>query len=303
MSWGKTSGLRTGLYGNAYLLLTLTALMWGGNAVAGRLAIGEISPMVLTTLRWIAVVLLMAVVARRKVAADWPQLRVRLPFVAALGALGFTAFNALFYVAAHSTAAINLGIIQGAVPVLVLLGALLFYGTPVRPIQILGVLVTLVGVAVIAARGEFARLTALEFNEGDLLMLFACLLYAGYTVALRSRPNVSGLAMFTVMAGAAFVTSLPLLALEIWLGQVRWPSLAGWGIVAFVTIFPSFLAQVFFMRGVELIGPGRAGVFVNLVPVFAAALGVMVLGEEFVWFHGLALAFVLLGIGLVNRSK
>jgi uncharacterized membrane protein len=124
----------------AYLLLTLTALCWGGNAIFGRLAVGEISPMALVTLRWLGVMLLLLTFAHQQVRRDWPVLRSRLPFIIAMGALGFTAFNALFYVAAHSTTAVNSGIIQGSIPVFVLLGAFAFYRTPIRGLQIAGVL-------------------------------------------------------------------------------------------------------------------------------------------------------------------
>ncbi|MEQ8332779.1 DMT family transporter [Nisaea sp.] len=299
----KAGGLSGAFYGNAYILLALTTMMWAGNAVAGRLAIGEVSPMALVVLRWAGVVLLMGLVSRKKVLAEWPVLRQRLWFLFALGALGFTLFNGLFYVAAHSTVGINMGILQGSIPVFVLIGALLVYGTRVSLVQGAGVILTMVGITLIAARGEFERLAALEFNKGDLLMVMACALYAGYTVALRKRPNVSGLAMFTVMAAAAFVTALPLAAIEIYLGDFQWPTLKGWGIVLFVTLFPSFLAQIFFLRGVDLIGPGRAGVFVNLVPVFAAGLAVVILGEVFAWYHAAALVLVLGGIALANRTK
>lgn len=298
------SGGRAGwLFGNAYLLLVLTTLSWGGNAVAGRLAVGEVSPMALTMLRWIGVVTLIALFARHRLVAEWPVLRRHLPYLFALGALGFTAFNALFYVSAHFTAAINIGIIQGAIPVFVLLGAYAAYRTPVTGLQFAGVVLTMLGVAVIAAQGDIARLAELAFNNGDLLMVLACLLYAGYTVALRKRPAVSGLAMFSVMAVAALLTSLPLVAAEAALGHFQWPTPTGWAVLAFVAIFPSFLAQIFFLRSVELVGPGRAGVFVNLVPIFSALLAVLILGEHFQLYHALALAFVLGGIALAERLR
>lgn len=303
MTGPKAGGIGAAFYGNAYLLLALTTMMWGGNAVAGRLAVGEVSPMALVLLRWAGIVLLMGVVSRKKVLAEWPVIRERIWFLIALGACGFTLFNGLFYVAAHSTVAINIGIIQGAIPVFVLIGALIVYGTQVSLVQVGGVLLTMVGIILIAAHGEIERLAAMEFNRGDLLMLMACALYAGYTVALRKRPNVSGLAMFTVMAGAAFVTALPLVAVEAYMGALQWPTPKGWGIALFVTLFPSFLAQIFFLRGVDLIGPGRAGVFVNLVPIFAAVFAVVILGEVFAWFHAAALVLVLGGIALANRTK
>jgi drug/metabolite transporter (DMT)-like permease len=132
-------------------------------------------------------------------------------------------------------------------------------------------------------------------------MIVACVAYAIYTVALRRRPAVPGLVFFSAMAAVAFLLSLPLLAAEIVAGDVVWPDAQGFAILAYVTLFPSLLSQLFFMRGVELIGPGRAGLFVNLVPVFGAILAVGLLGEPFRPYHALGLALVLGGIWLAER--
>jgi drug/metabolite transporter (DMT)-like permease len=292
-----------GMSGRAYLLLTLTALCWGGNAVFGRLAVGEVSPMALVTLRWLGALILLLVFAHTQVRRDWPTIRAHLRFVWAMGALGFTAFNALFYVAAHSTTAINIGIIQGSVPVFVLIGAFVAFRTPVGGLQVAGVLVTMLGVAIIASGGDPSRLAPLALNLGDVLMIVACVLYASYTLGLSRRPLVSPLSLFTGMAGAAFATSVPLALAEAALGQFQWPTLTGWLVLGLVTVFPSFLAQIFFIQGVALIGPGRAGVFVNLVPVFASILALIVLEEPFAPFHAIALALVLGGISLSEHGR
>lgn len=292
-----------GLWSRPYLLLALTALMWAGNTVAGRLAVGEVSPLALTALRWLIALAVLAVVARRDLVAAWPELRPRWRRLAVLGTMGFTVFNALFYLAAHHTTAVNLGIIQGAIPVVVLIGAFLAYRTPIRPRQAAGVAVTLVGVVIVAARGDPRVLAELELNPGDAYIFVAALLYAVYTLGLRNRPPVSGLALFAAMAIAACVTSLPLAAYEAAVGQFQWPTLKGWAILLYIGLFPSLLSQVFFIRGVELIGPGRAGLFVNLVPAFAALLAVVILGERFHWYHGLALALVLGGIWLAEQRR
>ena len=289
--------------GRAYLLLTTTALCWGANAVFGRLAVDEISPMALVTLRWLGTLLLLLVFARGQMRRDWPTLRHHLGFLAAMGSLGFAAFNALFYIAAHSTTALNIGIIQGSIPVFVLIGIFAAYGTRVTGLQAAGVVVTIAGVVVVASGGQPARLAALAVNHCDILMIGACSLYAGYTVALRRRPPGSALGLFTVMAGAAFVASLPLALIEVAIGAFQWPSATGWVLVALVALFPSFLAQICFIQGVTLIGPGRAGVFVNLVPVFASILAVLALNEPFQAFHAVALALVLGGIWLSERGK
>lgn len=300
----STSGTAAGgLSGNAFVLLIITTLSWGGNAIAGRIAVGEISPLLLTTMRWVGVTILIALFARRAVAEAWPVLRSRLGFLGVLGALGFTAFNALFYLAAQSTVAINIGIIQGAIPVFVMIGAYLVFRTPVTVVQVAGVAVTMVGVALVASHGDLSMLATLAFADGDLLMILACALYAGYTVALRRRPAVSGLAMFSVLAIAALVSSLPLPVIEAVSGTLQWPSAVGWAVLAYVVVFPSFVAQLCFLRAVDLIGPARAGLFVNLVPIFAAGLGVLLLGEQFQLHHALALGFVLGGIWLAERRR
>ena len=259
--------------------------------------------MALVALRWLGVCSMLAVFALGHLRRDWPRMRARLPFICTMGALGFTSFNALFYMAAHSTTALNIGIIQGSIPVFVLIGAFAAYRTRITAIQLVGVALTIVGVIIVGSGGSLERLAALTLNAGDVLMVAACVLYSAYTVGLRRRPAVSALAFFTVMAATAFVTAIPLVVAEAALGRFQAPTPAGWLIVVLVALFPSFIAQLSFMKGVELIGPGRAGVFVNLVPVFAAILAVSVLEEPFESFHAVALALVLGGIWLSERAK
>ncbi len=259
--------------------------------------------MALTMLRWLLVLALLAPIVHGQVRRDWPVLRRHLPFLAAMGALGFTGFNAVYYVAAHYTTAVNIGIIQGSIPVFVLIGAFAAYRTAVTPLQVAGVVVTMLGVVLVGTGGDLARIAALAINRGDLLMVVACLLYAGYTVALQRRPPVAALSLFMALAAAALLASLPLVAIEAAWGQLQWPTATGWIIVVLAVLFPSFAAQMFFLRGVELIGPGRAGVFINLVPVFASILAVAILGESFAAFQAIALGLVLGGIWLSEWGK
>lgn len=285
----------------AYPLLVGTALLWAGNAVAGRWAPGEVSPQVLTCLRWAIACLVLLVIARRRFLAEWRVLVPYWPRVLAMGACGYTAYASLFYAAGTYTSAVNMALFQGAIPVLVILMNRAVRGTPVRAAQGLGVLVTLLGAGVAATHGDWGVLTTLDLNRGDVLMLSACVFYAGYTVGLPARPPVSGLTFFTAMAGAALLTSLPPLAVEAAAGHLVWPSATGWVIVAFVALGPTLAAQLAFMRGVELIGPNRAGLFVNLVPVFGALLAVLLVGEPFGRNDALALALVLAGIAIAER--
>ena len=289
------------LYGKPYLLLVITTLVWAGNAIASRLAVGHISPMALTTMRWIGVCAILLPLLHKPFSEAWPILAPLWKRILIMGALGYTAFNALMYAAAYNTTAVNITLLQGPIPIFVLIGAAAVFGTRIRLVQALGAALTLVGVVLIAARGELATLLNLSFNIGDLWMIVAGASYAAYTLLLRDRPPVPAFVFFAAMAAAALAVSLPLLVYEIAAGWTVWPDARGWLILLYVTLLPSLVSQIFFMRGVELIGPGRAGLFVNLVPVFGALLAVVILGEPFAWYHGVALALVLGGIWLAER--
>jgi len=278
-------------------------LVWAGNVVAARWAPGQVSPQALTTLRWFFPAVILAVLARRHVLADRESLSRYWPRILVMGAVGYTFYSSLFYAAGAHTGAVNIALLQGAIPILVLVLNFLAYRQPVSWGQGLGVGVTLVGVAVAASHGDLDTLRNLAFNRGDLLMLAACLLYAGYTVSLARRPGMSGLAFFAALAAAAFVTSLPPLAAEWAAGRLVQPTPTGWLIVAYVALGPSLTSQLSFLTAVELIGPNRAGLFINLVPIFGAGLAVLILAEPFDGADALALALVLGGIACAERLR
>jgi drug/metabolite transporter (DMT)-like permease len=287
---------------NPILLLALTALIWAGHALVGRMAVGQIGPMTLTCARWALALGPIVWAARGTLRRDLEVLRPRWLFVGAMGTLGFTAFNAMFYAAAHRTGALNLSIIQGAIPAFVLIGARLAFGVRITAMQAVGTLATMIGVVVIAAQGDWSRFATLAFNSGDLSMLVACVFYAFYTLGLRTRPNVSGLGFLAAMAFAALLTSIPLFIIEIAQGDFIWPTGLGLVLLVYAALGPAFLAQVLYMRGVQLIGPGRAGVFVNLVPLFGALMAILLLGEPFAAYHLFALALVVGGIAIAQRA-
>jgi drug/metabolite transporter (DMT)-like permease len=284
------------------VLLILTAIFWAGNTVAGRLAVGHVSPMTLVILRWTVVLAVLWPIYGGQVRAHWSEVRPRLGRITLMAFLGYTAFNVLYYWAAYTTTAINIGILQGSIPVAVLMGAFVMHGTRARLVQIAGVLVTSAGVVVVATEGAPLSILDVELNRGDLAMLAACVLYAFYTVALRDRPNMPGAAFFTLLALIAALTSIPPLVVEGMLMGFTLPSWQGWLVILYVAVFPSCLAQLCYLRGVDLIGPGRAGVYVNLVPVFSAIMAVLLIDEKFALFHGVALALVLGGIWLAQRT-
>jgi drug/metabolite transporter (DMT)-like permease len=297
------SALFSRLYARPYLLLTLTSLFWGGNVVASKLAVGTVSPMVVVFLRWLVVFALLAAFARRQIMAEWRALIPSWPVLLLMGAFGFTGFNALFYLSAHHTQAVNIAIIQGAMPIIVMLVAFAAFRTPLRRLEVIGALITIFGVLLAASRGKWETITGFAFNRGDLFILIATFLYGSYTVMLKARPKVSALTFLAAAALAAFLTSIPLVGYEMAQGQAQWPDTKGWLVVIYISLFPSLLSQIFYLRGNELIGPSRASLFVNLSPVVGAALSTVILGEPLLMLDILALALVLGGIFLAERAK
>lgn len=285
-----------------YLVLTTVALLWAGNAIAGKMAAGHISPMLLTLVRWFFATLLVAPFALPHVRADWPVIRPRLVYLSILGAVGFASFNAIFYLAANYTTAINITIEQSAMPLVVFLANFVLFRMRVAWLQLVGFALTLVGVAVTTANGDLSTLLSLDLNRGDALMMLAVLFYGGYTVALRFKPQIHWLSTIFVLSCASLAVSFVYAGIEFALGLTQLPDFQGVAAALYTVIFPSLIAQSLYIRGVEMIGPNRANLFINLVPVFGALLAVMIVGEKLHLFHVVALVCVLGGITLAERG-
>jgi drug/metabolite transporter (DMT)-like permease len=284
----------------AWFVMLYTAVVFGANGVAARLATGQIAPLTLVCLRWFLACIILIPLLRQQIAAQGSVLAGSWRQVLAMAFFGFTAFNVLFYAAAYTTTAVHMTLLQSAIPPFVLAGAALFFRTRITILQITGMIVTLAGAALIATHGNLAQLSQLQFNLGDLAVLFGGILYAGYTLGLRQRPRVSPLVFFAALSLAAFLTSIPFALYEIATGAAYWPSLKGWLVLAFIVFGPSITGQITYMRGVELIGPARAGLFNNLVPVFGALFAVVILNESFEFYHAAALVLGLGGVALAE---
>lgn len=287
----------------AYALLFLTTLFWAGNAIAGKLAIGHVTPMVLTTLRWASAVAILLLIGGRQAWQDRAALMRAAPILVAYGLIGFAGFNIALYTALTHTSAINVAIEQAAIPLLIFIGNFLLFRTKVGLWQMIGFAMTLAGVAIVASNGSLERLAALQFNQGDLWMVVAGLFYASYSIALRWKPQLHWKSIMMVMATTALIGSLPFSWWEVTHNNGLLPDTRGWIIVLYTALLPSLAAQVFYMRGIELIGPNRAGIFINLVPVLATGMAILILGEDFGLHHALAMALVIGGIMLAERLK
>ena len=288
---------------NPHFLLTLTSIFWAFNTVAGRAAVGEVSPLLIVSVRWFFVSIILSILCRNQLIKTWSILNKKIKWLIFMGLFGFTGFNSAYYVAAHDTIAINLGLVQGTMPAFIIIIAWIWLKDKINFTQFLGVLITFIAVLIVVCSGNFNALIELELNSGDIVMIFACTLYAIYAVGLRKKPKISALPLLTFFAYIAFLGSLPGLIYEIYSNQLILPGQKGFIILGVIIIFPSFLAQIFFMKGVEKIGPSRSGLYTNLVPVFSSLLAVFFLGEEFQFFHLLSLIMIFTGIYLFEYNQ
>ncbi|MCB1478803.1 MAG: DMT family transporter [Rhodobiaceae bacterium] len=291
-----------GIFSHPYLLLTLTTLFWGANAVAGKIASGYIPPLTLTALRWICASSILFFMARPLLRGAIPILRRRWRYIFLCGAMGFGMFNFCLYGALNYTSAINTSIEQAGTPMIIMLLTYIFYREPITLLQGIGVFISMIGVLITVVHGDLSVLLSLDLNRGDAIMVAAVLVYSAYSVALRHKPDLPWQVFMFGLALSAAIFALPGMAYEMASG--RYPA-ASWvtpGIMIFVVIFPSLMSQAFYVRAVGMIGANRAGQFFNLVPVFGAALAILILGEKFQLYHAVGLCMVIGGIALAETS-
>lgn len=295
------------LMSHPYLLLVLCNLFWGGNVVVSRVGPGNIDPYALTLLRWAGALLVLLPFVAAPLRRDWPTIRRHWPLYLFYGAVGYATFNALLYVAAYFTSGVNMAIDQVAINIFVMLLNFLLFRQRVKALQLLGVAITIVGVVLTATHGNLTRLLSLDINFGDFLVLCACLAYAVYSISLRWRPAIAWTSFLFASFTGALIASLVLIATT---GgglphlAVTIPAITplGWVLVAYAVLFPSLLSQLFYARGLELIGANRASLFINLIPLFGALGSVLILGETLQGFHLIAGALVIIGIVLAEWS-
>lgn len=288
----------------AYAGLAATALFWASNAVVARGTSAEIPPLALSFWRWCLALLIIAPLGVPQVMAHWAMVRRYWRSLAVLAALSVGLFNTLLYLAAQTTSALNIALINSAMPVLVTLLAWLLLRDPVGRWRALGIALGLAGVVLIIGRGDPANLLRLAFQPGDALMLGAITSWGLFSVLLRRQAvPLPALPFLTVQIALGLPVILPF---YLWETAVRGPFVPTpellW-VFPFVAIFPGLLAYRFWNHGVSRIGPSRAAMFLYLVPVFAAILGGVFLGERLAPFHAAGGLCILLGLFLATRTR
>lgn len=295
------------------LLLTLPPLLWAGNAVVGRMAVGHVPPLALNALRWVVATLMLLPLgwrvlasgrARADIAGRWREL-------ALLGLLGVGAYNALQYLALTTSTPLNVTLIAASSPLWMMgVGATLYRVRP-RPRDWLGSALSLAGVVVVLSRGSAAALARVHFVPGDLLMLLAVASWAFYSWQLarppasmrgQARPdwNWAELLLVQTLFGGTFAVMFAGVEAELTDATIRW---SPWVLLAllYVALGPSVIAYRCWGLGVAAVGPAVAAFFSNLTPLFAALLSAALLGAAPQPYHAVAFALIVAGIAVSAR--
>jgi drug/metabolite transporter (DMT)-like permease len=283
-----------------FYLLTAT-ILWAGNAIAGRALVGSVSPITLTAVRWGAATLILLPFGWRIFKPGSPLWKNKTRFLI-LGLFGVGSYNVLLYSALQTSSAINVTLIGASMPIWMLLIGAVFYQVKPRVLQMIGAVVSLLGVSVVLTRGDLSTLLSMQMVIGDLLIMLATFLWASYSWML-SRPGSSseqewpwagflsaqiviGLMWTGFFEGFEIASGHAYLDLNLWTGSL----------ILFIAIGPSLIAYRCWGQGVNRAGPTVAAFFANFIPLFTALFSAAILGEPPGLFHAVAFALIVAGI-------
>ena len=297
---GEPAPERTGL--QPYLLVALASLCWAGNHVAGRASAGQIPPLTISVVRWLIPTILLLPFAWRHLRRDWPSIRSHWKSLVALSAIGGGVFGALQYIGLQYTTAINVSVLNSLSPVLIAVSGAALFRDRLSIVQASGVALSLTGVLTIVSKGDYAVLQRLDFNWGDLIIVFNMALFGVYSACLRLRPVMHWLSYMFIFAFVSTVFTVPFFAAEYLSGTVMEANLTTFAMLAYAAIFPSLVANFAWNRGVEQIGANRAGAMLHLIALFSAGLAGVFLGEQMLPYHFAGFSLIIIGVWLAARA-
>lgn len=284
-----------------YAFPLLAVVIWSGNTVVSKMAAGTIAPAEISFYRWLLAALLFTPLALRPVLRNWTAIRPQMGRIAVLGLLGMVVYQSLAYYAAYLTTATHMGIIGSLTPMMVLALSILLLGQRLTAGAVAGSLVSIVGVLVVVSSGDLGTLLKSGANMGDGLMLLAMLAYAIYVILLKrwGMKDVPALQLLYLQIVVAVVALLPLYLLTPRMGL----SAANLPLIGFAGLGASMLAPLVWMHTVAHIGPSRASMFFNLIPLFTALIAAFVIGESLAAYHAVGGVLTVAGVLLAELWK
>ncbi len=289
----------------AYLFLTLAALFWSGNFIVGKAASTfEIPPFSLNFYRWFFAFLILFPFTYKEVINKKDYVFENIGLFIILGITSITIFNSIVYYSLYYTQVISGILMISTIPVWILFFASFLKIEKTNLFQIFGVILSLTGVLFIVTKADIQLIKELEFNKGDLSMVIGMLSWAIYSALLRKKTHpISQLALLEIIIICGFIFLVPIYFIEMSFGNKIVLGLPFILTLGYVVLFPGIFAFLFWIKGIDIIGANRSGVFLHLMTIFGALMAILILGEKFMFYHFLGAIFIIAGITLSNKSK
>ena len=289
---------------SAYGLLILAALFWSGNFIVGKYAyLFQIPPLTLNVLRWISVWFILMPFTYKEIKNNLPSIKKNWFVISFMGVITISTFNSVVYYALNYTKVINSVLVLAAIPAATILFSSLMNIEKTNIFQLLGLFLSIVGIGSIISYGNIQNIIELNFNKGDLLMLVCVICWALYSTLLKKyKFKFSQFTLIQLMVSAGVLFLIPQFFYEQSNNLEVNFNKAFFAILIYVVLFPAIAAYYCWQKGVEIIGPNRASMFIQLMPLFSAIMAIIFLNEKFELFHFVGASFIVLGIYLSNRK-
>ena len=289
----------------AYLLLTLSSFFWAGNFFSGKLAFNnDLSPLKLSFFRWLLAFLILLPFTIKPIYRNINILKKNKLLILFVSILSVAIFNSFTYISLQTTLVINSTIMGSIAPLLIIGFSWLIFGTQTSRLQFYGFFLSLFGVIFIISKGNIYNLFNLYFIPGDIWMFTAVLSWGLYSVLLKKIDNkLPQLVILEVMIFLGLIFIFPFYLLESYTQGYFPNKKIDYYIILYVAIFAGIFAFFCWNKGVSLIGANRAGLFINLIPVFSTIWAITLLNETFSSFHVIGIIFILIGIILSNFKR
>ncbi len=288
----------------AYLLLVLAALFWSGNFIVGKFAtLFQVPPLTLNAFRWIAVWLILMPFTYKEIYNNLSIIKKKWLVISFMGVITISTFNSVVYFALNYTQVINAVLVLAAIPAATIVLSSLMKVEKTNIFQLLGLLLSIVGIVSIISNGNVQKIISLNFNKGDLWMLVCVLTWALYSTLLKKHKfKFSQFSLIQLMVSVGILFLIPQFFYEKSLGLEVNFNKAFFLILFYVVVFPAIAAYYCWQKGIQIIGPNRATMFIQLMPLFSAVMAIIIFKEKLELYHVVGAIFIVLGIYLSNKK-
>ena len=289
---------------SAYVFLFLATLFWSGNFIVGKFAtLFQIPPLTLNVFRWITVWLILMPFTYKEIYNNLPVIKKNWLVISFMGLITISTFNSVVYYALNYTKVINAVLVLAAIPAAIIMFSWLMKIEKTNIFQLLGLFLSIIGIGSIISNGEIRNIINLSFNKGDLWMLVCVITWALYSTLLkRHNFKFSQFSLIQLMVSVGVLFLIPQFFYEQSIGLKVNFNKEFFLILFYVVVFPAIAAYYCWQKGIEIIGPNRASMFIQLMPLFSAVMAIIIFKEKFELYHFVGASFIVSGIYLSNRK-